>query len=58
MTKKYPPKLPFIRKLYADLPEEELIAAEERFIDYIELCIKIGARLPVADDLDDPDVRS
>jgi hypothetical protein len=46
-----PPKLPFIRKLCAHLPEEEILAAEARFIRYVEICIEIGARLPVDEDL-------
>lgn len=51
MTKTNPPKLPFIRKLCAHLPEKEMQAAEARFISYIELCIDIGSRLPVSESL-------
>lgn len=46
MDDKYP-KLPFIRKICAHLPEDELRAAEIRFTRYIHICIEAGANLPV-----------
>lgn len=39
-----PPELPFIRKLCAHLPEDEIQAAEARFMRYVALCREIAER--------------
>ena len=37
-----PPQIPFIRKLCAHLPEDEIEAAEARLLSYFDLCGEIA----------------
>ncbi len=41
----YSKEIPFIRRRYPHLNEEELREAEERFRQYVKLCLKIYRRL-------------
>ena len=37
-----PPELPFVRKLCAHLPEDEIQDAEARFMRYVAICMEIA----------------